>query len=146
MSTTLLNQFNKRGIINLCTNGHPEPADPEQQNAIDARNAAIADGITELDAECIGVTQTWFDWTRDSLCYPEPAVTAPPYPDPAGSVGFAVWVTEWQDFPAAIEGKLKAIIIPPVPGITGWGLMVAAVMLAVLMPLALRRRELSRMA
>jgi hypothetical protein len=135
-----------RRIINLCTNGHPEPEDPEQQNAIDARNAAEAAGITELDAECIGVTQVWFDWTRDNLCYPVPAVTAPPFPVPAGSVGFAVKVDSFDDFPEAIEAKLKAIFIPPVPGITGWGLMAAAIMLAVLMPLALRRRELSRMA
>jgi hypothetical protein len=134
-----------RHIINLCTNGNPYPEEQEQI-AIDARNAAIGDGITELDAECIGVEQQWYEWTRDRLCWPEPAVDAPPYPDPPGSVGFAVWVTDWQDFPDAIEGKLKAIIIPPVPGVTGWGLMVAAIMLAVLMPLALRRRELSRMA
>jgi hypothetical protein len=136
-----------RHIINLCTNGHPEPDPPEGQNAIDARDAAIAAGITEIDAECIGVTDFWFNWTKDNLCYPQPAVEAPPFPDPAGSVGFAVRVDSFDDFPAAIEAKLKAIIIPPqVPGVTGWGIMVAAIILAVLMPLALRRRELSRMA
>jgi hypothetical protein len=135
-----------RHIINLCTNGHPEPDPPEGQNAIDARNAAIANGITEIDAECIGVTAFWLEWTRDNLAYPEPAITAPPYPDPPGSVGFVVEVATFDDFPVAIREKLEVIFIPPVPGITGWGLMAAAIMLAVLMPLALRRRELSRMA
>jgi len=42
--------------------------------------------------------------------------------------------------------KVWEIITPPpqVPGITGWGIMAAAILLAVLIPLALRRRVLVR--
>ena len=97
-----------RQIINLCTNGHPEPT-AQVQLAIDERNAAIAAGIDEIDSEAIGVTDYWRDWLRDNIVYPEPGVIAPPYPDPPGSQGFVRPVADFSQFAEAIIEKLERI-------------------------------------
>lgn len=131
-----------RQLINLCTNGRPEP-DAEVQKAIDERNAAITAGIDQIDAECIGVTQVWLEWTRDEIAYPEPGVIAPPYPDPPGSQGFVREVTDFNEFAEAIREKFEVIIPPPppVPGMTSWGIITVVVALGASMVVVLRRRQ-----
>ena len=96
-----------RQIIDIATNGHPEPSG-EVQATIDARNAAIAAGIDEIDSEAIGVSLSWRNWLRDNIVYPEPGVDAPPYPDPPGSAGFVREVTTFAEFEEAINEKFEA--------------------------------------
>ena len=96
-----------RQIIDIATNGHPEPFS-ERQATIDARNDAIAAGIDEIDSEAIGVTSTWREWLRANIVYPGPGVFAPPYPDPPGSAGFVREVTTFAEFEEAINEKFEA--------------------------------------
>jgi hypothetical protein len=99
-----------RQIINLVTNGHPEP-DEQPAIAIAERDAAVAAGIDEIDSEAIGVEQVWLEWLRDNIVYPELGVIAPPYPDPRGSAGFVRPVDTFDDFAEALEEKC-AVIFP----------------------------------
>jgi hypothetical protein len=99
-----------RQIIDIATNGHPQPISSEVPATIAARNAAIADGIDEIDSEAIGVTTYWRNWLRDNIVYPEPGVDAPPYPDPPGSVGFVREVQTFGEFEEAIKEKFEAAI------------------------------------
>jgi hypothetical protein len=124
-----------RHVIDISTNGHPEPEDPEVQNAIDARNAAIAAGVTEINAVAVGVTTQWLEWLRDEIVYPQPGTIAPPY-----TPGFVVEVTDFDGYADAIATKIEKEV-EPVPGIVGWGIAAAVIALGGAMLLMLRRRR-----
>jgi hypothetical protein len=123
-----------RHVIDISTNGHPEP-DSEVQIAIDARDAAIAAGVTEINAVAVGVTTTWLEWLRDNIVYPQPGTIAPPY-----TPGFVVEVTSFDEYAEAIATKIEKEV-EPVPGIVGWGIAAAVIALGGAMFLVLRRRQ-----
>jgi hypothetical protein len=98
-------------IINISTDGHPEP-DNQVATAEAARNAAITAGITHIYAEAIGVEAQWLEWMRANIVYPEPGVIAPPYPEPPGSQGFVRVVESFEQYEEAIAEKFREIIPP----------------------------------
>jgi len=100
-----------RQIINLITNGHPEPEETEPAIAIAERNAAVTAGIDEIYSEAVGVAQVWLEWLRDNIVYPEPGVIAPPYPDPPGSQGFVRKVTSFAEFEEALHEKCTVVFV-----------------------------------
>ncbi len=124
-----------RHVIDISTNGHPEPVDPEQVNAENARDAAIAAGVTEINAVAVGVLPEWQTWLRDRIVYPQPGTIAPPY-----TPGFVVTVTSFDEYAEAIASKIEAEV-EPVPGIVGLGIAAAVIALGGAMFLVLRRKQ-----
>lgn len=101
-------------IINISTDGHPEP-DNQVATAEAARNAAIAAGITHIYAEAIGVEAQWLNWMRDYIVWPQPGVivtTPDQYPEPPGSKGFVRVVESFEQYAEAIAEKIGEIIPP----------------------------------
>ena len=107
----------------------------------------------EFDAEFIGTAGASSNWLRDSIVWPQPGYMAPPF----GEGGWVRVVPDAQTFADTVCEKIEVIILPTpvptptpaptptpsVPGMTGWGILAAAIMLAVLTPLALWRRRLA---
>lgn len=87
-------------IYNLVTDGVPN----SQANTIAARNAALASGVDEIDAEFIGsVGSGGYNFLLNDIVYPEPGHPAPPF-DP----GFVVAVS-FDNFEDAFRSKLQAV-------------------------------------
>ena len=87
-------------VYNIATDGVPNSTSA----TITARNAAIALGLDEFDAEFIGsVGSSGYNFLLNSLVYPQPGHLAPPY-----TPGFVVPVT-FANFESAFTAKLGAI-------------------------------------
>jgi hypothetical protein len=104
-----------RQLINIPTDGAPD--DPDE--AVAERNAALAAGIDEIDAEAIGAgldpTSSGFTFLRDQLVYPQPGYQAPPFV----RGGFVISVADYADFEAAIAQKIQYVTaITPTPSAT----------------------------
>ena len=104
-----------RHIINISTDGVPQ--DPTgttipRAQAIAARDAAIAAGITGIHAEAIGVAPADVEWMRANIVYPQPGVTVyPPNPLPDPNVnGFVLVIGDFTDYADAICAKFKALV------------------------------------
>jgi len=98
-------------VINLSTDGVPTaPVNGDPRDAaIDARDAAIAAGVDEIDAEAIG-TETEPEWLRDYIVYPQPGH----FVETDGYV--PGWVDTPEDFGELAAGlctKFQVIIPPP---------------------------------
>lgn len=79
-------------------------------DVIAARNIALAGGLDEFDAEGIGISDTYRDWLRDYVVYPQPGYIAPPFTDG----GWVRVVADADEFAATICEKFEEII-PPEP-------------------------------
>lgn len=127
------------------------PAHTALEDVTDARNAAVAAGLDELDSEAIGPSPM-LAYLRDSVVWPQPGTIAPPF-----TAGWVQWVLDAQAFAAAVAEKFQRIgptttSQPPVGGIvssassfplaTVWlpGMFLIVVVIA-LAALALRRRR-----
>lgn len=98
--------INGKQVYNIATDGVPNST----TNTITARNAAIALGLDEFDAEFIGAVGTaGYNFLLNNLVYPQPGHLAPPY-----TPGFVVPVT-FANFEAAYTAKLGAITNGRVP-------------------------------
>jgi subtilisin-like proprotein convertase family protein len=97
-----------RQVINIPTDGRPD--DPDLAKT--ARDAAVAAGIDEIDAEAIGSAvdpeSTGFLFLRDELVYPQPGYQAPPFT----RGGFVISVATFDALPAAIAQKLQHVARP----------------------------------
>jgi len=99
-------------VYNMVTDGIPllDGGADGSAAALAARDAAIAAGLDEFDAEFIGsVGDPGYNFLVDSLVYPQPGHLAPPY-----TPGFVVPVT-FDGFGDAFESKLVAVTTNPVP-------------------------------
>ena len=98
-------------VINLSTDG--QPTDRTATSA--ARDAAVAAGIDELDAEAVG-TSADVDFLA-TLVYPQPGTVIPPG---SYSPGFVRVISSFADFEEAIREKLRYVFQstptpPPIP-------------------------------
>lgn len=108
-----------RQVFNVISDGQPNlPSPPEEAKAqtIQARDAAIAGGLDQLDAEGIGDVEREPEF-KDfllQLAWPQPGVIAPPFP-PGHKNGFVIIVKTFADLENALKQKLVATInTPPV--------------------------------
>ena len=98
-----------RLVYNMVTDGVPSLFGvPQDEQTVASRNAAIALGLDEFDAEFIGLTtEPGYEFLLERLVYPQPGHPAPPY-----TPGFVVPVSI-ENFEAAFESKLEATVNPP---------------------------------
>jgi uncharacterized protein YegL len=94
----------EKQIINLSTDGEPD----DDQDAIDARDAAIAAGIDEIDAEAIG-TGADAVFLQDEIVYPQPGNLAPPY-----TPGWVATPDDFDEYADSLCEKFQQIV-PPEP-------------------------------
>jgi len=98
--------INGKQVYNIATDGVPN----NQTTTVAARNAAVALGLDEFDAEFIGsVGSSGYNFLLNSIVYPQPGHLAPPY-----TPGFVVPVT-FANFESAYTAKLGAITNGSVP-------------------------------
>jgi len=134
-----------RSIINIATDGVPN----DGAAAIAAAVAAEAAGIDALTAEAIGSID--FNFLRDIVFSP---LTGGPCndcgviladgatpPNPMTSAPWILTVSDFNDFPTAINAKVQAIIVDPPTGVPEPGSI--ALMGAALGLLAMARRRKS---
>ena len=96
-------------IINIVGDGEPTYPGPDpHQAAVDARIAAVAGGIDEVNFEAIGVSANTIAFLRDELVYPQPGYLAPPFIPEHG--GFVIPVNNFADFEAAMRQKLQFVL------------------------------------
>lgn len=93
-----------RQVINIVTDGEPNSA----QSAVAARDAAVAAGVDELNAEAVAAPAGAFAFLRDQLVWPQPGVEAPPFV----SGGFVIRTDTFEDFAEAVRGKIGQIVGP----------------------------------
>jgi 5-hydroxyisourate hydrolase-like protein (transthyretin family)/uncharacterized protein YegL len=93
-----------RQVINLVTDGEPDDANA----AVAARNAAVAAGIDEINAEAVAAPTGAVAFLRDRLVHPEPGYIAPPFTAP----GFVIITDTFDDFEQAVRGKIGQIVKP----------------------------------
>jgi hypothetical protein len=94
-------------IYNIATDGFPN----SQSSTLTARNAAIAAGVDEIDAEFIGsVGSSGYNFLLNQLVYPQPGNVAPPDFSP----GFVTAVS-FAGFEDAFTSKLRQVIDVPAP-------------------------------
>jgi uncharacterized membrane protein/uncharacterized protein YegL len=89
-----------RQVINMVTDG--EPNNPGA--TITARNNAIAEGVDQINAEAIGVTEAAIAFLRDELVFPEPGYEAPPFIP--GQGGFVIRADTFEEFVESIGQKV----------------------------------------
>ncbi len=89
-------------VINVATDGQPTDGSATPN----ARDAAIAAGITQINAEAIGPGAS-IGFLRDQLVYPQPGYVAPPFVEDAG--GFVIPIATFEDFAASIREKLQFV-------------------------------------
>ena len=93
-----------RQVINVVTDGEPNSI----PDTVTARNAAIAAGIDQINAEAVAAPESAIDFLRDQLVYPQPGYEAPPFTGP----GFVIRTDSFEDFATAVRGKIGQIIGP----------------------------------
>jgi hypothetical protein len=87
-------------IINVTTDGVPTEEGPPYTQTEAARDAAIAAGVNEIDAEAVGPGADP-EWMRVDIVHPQPGTYAPPYAPP-GWVGRA---ETFQEFATGVCNK-----------------------------------------
>ena len=96
-------------IINMVGDGEPTYPGPDpHQAAVDARIAAVAGGIDEVNFEAVRVSANTIAFLRDELVYPQPGYLAPPFIPEHG--GFVIPVNSFADFEAAMRQKLQFVL------------------------------------
>ena len=139
--------------INISTNGNPNVPGSARQAAEDAVTAAVAAGVDEVDVEGVGTSPDTVAWMAQDLVYPDgeggiagaiivnvPPDTYPPRPPSSDFMGFVRVVSDFTEYAEAIEEKIDVITQPPaIPGMAGWGIVVAGMAMAVVAMVALRR-------
>jgi len=101
-------------IINLATDGAPNvvwsdttrtTGDP-YTDVTAARNAAVEEGLDELDSEAIGAGPD-IPFLRDDVVWPQPGTEAPPF-----TPGWVQWVPDADAFADAVAEKFKKVVPP----------------------------------
>lgn len=108
-----------RQIYNIISDGNPNlPGGPEQaqQEALKARDEAVAAGLDQLDAEAIGdaVEEREFIEFMKRLVYPQPGVVIDDGSFPVGTKnGFVIVVRRFEDLERAFRQKLVFTLNQP---------------------------------
>jgi hypothetical protein len=89
------------------------PAHTALEDVTDARNAAVAAGLDELDSEAIGPSPM-LNYLRDSVAWPQPGTIAPPF-----TPGWVQWVQNAQAFADAVGEKFERILPHPTHPVGG---------------------------
>jgi hypothetical protein len=106
-----------RQVFNVISDGQPNlpsPVEEAKRQTIEARDAAVAAGLDQLDAEGIGDVEREPEF-KDfllQLAYPTPGVLAPPFP-PDHKNGFVIIVKTFADLENALRQKLVATLNEP---------------------------------
>lgn len=103
-------------VINVATDGGPnvrwsnvnlrDPGGNAGTDVPDARDAAVAAGLDELDAEAIGAGAP-LEAMRDLMVWPQPGTIAPPF-----TPGWVQYVADAAEFSSAIGEKFERISEP----------------------------------
>jgi hypothetical protein len=115
----------QKQIINLATDGEPNIRNQNATSDLDGSgstnydddviavaNNAVADGLDELDAEGIGITNSNRDWLKSWVVQPQPGNLAPPFVP-----GWIRVVQNFTEFADTIGEKFEALVVditPPV--------------------------------
>lgn len=106
-----------RQVFNVISDGQPNmpaPIEEAKQRTLEARDAAVAAGLDQLDAEGIGSVEEEPEF-KDfllQLAWPQPGVIAPPFP-PGHKNGFVIIVKTFADLENALKQKLVATLNQP---------------------------------
>jgi Zn-dependent protease len=109
-----------RKVINLATDGVPNVRNGNATTDLDGNggspnanddvvatvNAAVSEGLNELDIEAIGMTESNNNWLKDHIVYPQPGVEAPPFTKP----GWIRIVANPSEFASTIGQKIGIIV------------------------------------
>lgn len=106
-----------RQVFNVISDGQPNlpsPVEEARRQTLEARDAAVAAGLDQLDAEGIGSVEEepGFQDFLLQLVWPQPGKIAPPFP-PGHQNGFVIIVRTFADLENALRQKLVAAINEP---------------------------------
>jgi Zn-dependent protease len=127
-------------VINLATDGVPNVRNDNATTDLDGSggspnaeddviatvNAAVTQGLNELDIEAIGITEAHSDWLKNWTVRPQPGIVAPPFTKP----GWIRIVADPTEFANTVGQKMQVILsgntdiwVPPAEGALAAGLV-----------------------